>query len=182
MISHSYLFSCSAILAEWEHPRHARIPVDGVSQSRLHLDSSHLHGHHYRGRVSVLYRLRQTFGTQHVPVYFHEKCYILIWISVIHVFKDLCINRLVQERCNSSATTLELRLSCTNPSVWCTMHCEMGGTQCLLRYVSALNVMRFMLQLILIVPSCFQSHNASHMILNSLTPRKVEEKYYSNLI
>ena len=27
-------------------------------------------------------------------------------------------DRLVQERCNSIATTLELRLSCTNPSIW----------------------------------------------------------------
>ena len=28
------------------------------------------------------------------------------------------IDRLVQERCNSSALALELRLSCTNPSIW----------------------------------------------------------------
>ena len=28
------------------------------------------------------------------------------------------INRLVQERRNSSALAMELRLSCTNPSIW----------------------------------------------------------------
>ena len=32
------------------------------------------------------------------------------------------INGLVQERCNSSANTLQLRLSCTNPSIWSRYH------------------------------------------------------------
>ena len=30
---------------------------------------------------------------------------------------DLYMDRLVQERCNSSALAMELRLSCTNPSI-----------------------------------------------------------------
>ena len=33
-------------------------------------------------------------------------------------FADIDINRLVQERCNSSALAMELCLSCTNPSIW----------------------------------------------------------------
>ena len=34
-------------------------------------------------------------------------------------------DRLVQQRCNSSALAMELRLSCTDPSIWC-LH-EMCG-------------------------------------------------------
>ena len=37
------------------------------------------------------------------------------------------IDGLVKERCNSSANALELRLSCTNPSIWASqnfqIHC-----------------------------------------------------------
>ena len=37
-------------------------------------------------------------------------------------FKEI-INGLVQERCNSSALAMELRLSCTNPSISWNMYC-----------------------------------------------------------
>ena len=40
--------------------------------------------------------------------------------SRVHLTKEVIgpINRLVQERCNSSALAMELRLSCTNPSIF----------------------------------------------------------------
>ena len=47
------------------------------------------------------------------PQYTFMSLYMFIW--------SLCIDGLMQERRNSIANTLELRLSCTNPSI-CTIH------------------------------------------------------------
>ena len=52
-----------------------------------------------------------------------NKCVLLLKIQIKFAIKNhkWCndyINGLVQERCNSIANTLELRLSCTNPSIY----------------------------------------------------------------
>ena len=41
-----------------------------------------------------------------------------LYEAMMAVYRSDAINVLVQEKRNSSANTLELRLSCTNPSVW----------------------------------------------------------------
>ena len=48
------------------------------------------------------------------------------------------------------------------------MHCEIGGTQGPLGYVSALGAMRLVHWLILVAPSCLRSHNAQYIMLKSL--------------
>ena len=48
------------------------------------------------------------------------------------------------------------------------MHCEIGGTQGSLGYVSALGATRFVHWLILVAPSCLRSHNARYIMLKSL--------------
>ena len=55
--------------------------------------------------------------TRHSWYVCHKFRYDLIFLfgwTVVH----LSINGLGQERCNAIANTLELRLSCTNPSIW----------------------------------------------------------------
>ena len=49
------------------------------------------------------------------------------WRGKIHYLKSLMIHihGLMQERCNSSANALVLRLSCTNPSIWILWPVEM---------------------------------------------------------
>ena len=43
---------------------------------------------------------------------------LYLWLNVlINMLFSKCINGLVQERCKSIANALELRLSCTNPSI-----------------------------------------------------------------
>ena len=43
----------------------------------------------------------------------------LLWLSKNLMATELeNIDGLVQERCNSSGLAMELRLSCTNPSIW----------------------------------------------------------------
>ena len=48
------------------------------------------------------------------------------------------------------------------------MHCEIGGTQGPLGYVSALGATRLVHWLILVAPSCLRSHNARYIMLKSL--------------
>ena len=48
------------------------------------------------------------------------------------------------------------------------MHCEIGGTQGPLGYVSALGATRLVHWLILVPPSCLGSHNARYIMLKSL--------------
>ena len=48
------------------------------------------------------------------------------------------------------------------------MHCEIGGTQGSLGYVSALGTTRLVHWLILVAPSCLRSHNARYTMLKSL--------------
>ena len=48
------------------------------------------------------------------------------------------------------------------------MHCEIGGTQGPLGYVSALGATRLVHWLILVAPSCLRSHNAQYIMLKSL--------------
>ena len=48
------------------------------------------------------------------------------------------------------------------------MHCEIGGTQGPLGYVSALGATRLVPWLILVAPSCLRSHNARYIMLKSL--------------
>ena len=49
------------------------------------------------------------------------------------------------------------------------MHCEIGGTQGPLGYVSALGAIRLVHWLILVAPSCLRSHNARYIMLKSLS-------------
>ena len=49
-----------------------------------------------------------------------KKCHVLK-ATAIYIY-NIYIYGLVQERCNSSASTLEVHLYCTNPSIWC-QHC-----------------------------------------------------------
>ena len=49
------------------------------------------------------------------------------------------------------------------------MHCEIGGTQGPLGYVSALGATRLVHWLILVAPSCLRSHNARYIMLKSLS-------------
>ena len=44
-------------------------------------------------------------------MYFTHGVYLAMYLCI-------CIDGLMQERCNSSALALELHLSCTNPSMW----------------------------------------------------------------
>ena len=46
------------------------------------------------------------------------------------------IDRLVQERCNSSALALELHLSCTNPSIYDVHMAVVHGEVCCKKFVS----------------------------------------------
>ena len=46
------------------------------------------------------------------------KLRLLIWIKVPVMFYESHYDGLVQEISNSSALAMELRLSCTNPSIW----------------------------------------------------------------
>ena len=45
------------------------------------------------------------------------------WISY-HRERHIDLDGLVQERCNSSALAMELRLSCIDPSIWCWTECN----------------------------------------------------------
>ena len=46
----------------------------------------------------------------------------LLWIKeILQIIEGLCIDGLMQERCNSITNALELHLSCTNPSVCLSM-------------------------------------------------------------
>ena len=49
------------------------------------------------------------------------------------------------------------------------MHCEIGGTQGPLGYVSALGATRLVHWLILVASSCLRSHNARYIMLKSLS-------------
>ena len=46
---------------------------------------------------------------------FLSKLHWMIWLRIQSYVQ---VDRLMQERCNSSALAMELRLSCTNPSIW----------------------------------------------------------------
>ena len=47
-----------------------------------------------------------------------EQCSLVIKFSKELVHLENHADRLVQERCNSIADALELRLSCSNPLIW----------------------------------------------------------------
>ena len=53
-------------------------------------------------------------------------------VSFFSCFEKCYINGLMQERRNSSASAMELRLSCTNPSTWLLAPCFMWEAQSLL--------------------------------------------------
>ena len=61
--------------------------------------------------------------SDNIPVLFHHNKYPAMVTRSVHTFAhvtygNLHIDGLVQERRNSSALTMELRLSCTNPSIF----------------------------------------------------------------
>ena len=55
-----------------------------------------------------------------------DKASTVAYAPGLHLFYTDQINGLVQERRNSSADTLELCLSCTDPSKWCIANCCQG--------------------------------------------------------
>ena len=58
----------------------------------------------------------------------------IIWtndgIVYWHIYTSLCPNELMQERLNTIANALELRLSCTNPSIYWTFPVKLCSGEC----------------------------------------------------
>ena len=76
--------------------------------------------------LMAIYRQRYSEAMQS-NIFFkllHKGVMVLQWISFNLISSQLHIDGLVQERRNSIANALELRLSCTNPSIYSGFKCQ----------------------------------------------------------
>ena len=92
----------------------------------------------------------------------------------------------MQERCNSNANTLELRLSSTNPSIWCRIFINMSQTHrkivwtwmhfSLISLYFSLHLDNFFVNQIIV---CFQDHSVlKRMALNKASGLTYSSPYF----